>query len=194
MIVLTGPSASGKTATCLYLQEHYGIKKVITHTTRMKRVGEVDDVDYHFVSVEEFLKLKEEGAFIESVYYNGNYYGTSKDEVKLDKCLAVELNGAKTYRSLNDPHIVLFYMKAKEETRKERMEKRGDEEVKIVSRIDNDRQAFLVDEEMNGLIDDTVDTECLNIAGVAKYIYLHYISILKERGVDTTDLERDDLV
>ena len=52
-----------------------------------------------------------------------------KDEVKLDKCLAVELNGAKTYRSLNDPHIVLFYMKAKEETRKERMEKRGDEEV-----------------------------------------------------------------
>ena len=49
MIILAGPSASGKTATCLYLQEHYGIKKVVTHTTRSKREGEEEGVDYHFV-------------------------------------------------------------------------------------------------------------------------------------------------
>ena len=45
MIVITGPSASGKTATCYYLQENYGIKKVITHTTRPMRAGEKNDVD-----------------------------------------------------------------------------------------------------------------------------------------------------
>ncbi|MBS7384058.1 MAG: guanylate kinase, partial [Bacilli bacterium] len=53
MIVITGPSASGKTATCLYLQEHFGIRKVVTHTTRAMRVGEKNDVDYHFVTKEE---------------------------------------------------------------------------------------------------------------------------------------------
>ena len=58
MIILIGPSASGKTATCLYLQDHYGIRKVVTHTTRAMRVGEVNGVDYHFVTKDEFQKLK----------------------------------------------------------------------------------------------------------------------------------------
>ena len=64
MIILTGPSASGKTATCLYLQDHYGIKKVITHTTRPMRHGEVNDVDYHFVSKEEFQRMIDNDEFV----------------------------------------------------------------------------------------------------------------------------------
>ena len=99
MIVITGPSASGKTATCLYLQEHFGIRKVVTHTTRAMRVGEKNDVDYHFVTKEEFMRMKENDEFVETVFYNGNYYGTSRKEVRIDKCMAVELEGAKTYKS-----------------------------------------------------------------------------------------------
>ena len=72
MIILTGPSASGKTATCLYLQDHYGIKKVITHTTRPMRHGEVNDVDYHFVSKEEFQRMIDNDEFVEHVTFNGN--------------------------------------------------------------------------------------------------------------------------
>ena len=89
MIVITGPSASGKTATCYYLQENYGIKKVITHTTRQMRAGEKNDVDYHFVSEEEFQKMIENDEFVEYVFYNGNHYGTSRKEVRIDKCMAV---------------------------------------------------------------------------------------------------------
>ena len=56
MLVLVGPSASGKSAIVKYLTKNYGLVKFITCTTRAIRVGEVNDVDYHFLSQEEFLE------------------------------------------------------------------------------------------------------------------------------------------
>ncbi len=184
MIILTGPSASGKTATCLFLQDHYGIKKVITHTTRAMRKGEVNDVDYHFVSKEVFEKMKENGEFIETVTFNGNFYGTSKNEVKIDKCMALEFNGAKTYSSFKDPKIVIFYMKANEKLRLARMQGRGDEPEKIKSRIDNDHSAFEMDDSIYKIIDIEVDTEKYNIEQAADFIYHKYLEILKERNIE----------
>ncbi len=184
MIILTGPSASGKTATCLYLQEHYGIKKVITHTTRAMRAGEQNDVDYHFVSKEEFDRMVSNDEFVEHVTFNGNYYGTSKKEVRIDKCMAVEINGAMTYKSFNDPKIVLFYMNLDEETCKERMLSRGDDPVKVASRIENDKSAFHLTEEQLSKIDVNVDTKRYNLEEVSKYIYKKYLEILQARGID----------
>ena len=183
MIILTGPSASGKTAVCLYLQEHFNIKKVVTHTTREKRQGEVNGIDYHFVSVEEFEKLKKDGYFIETVKFNNNYYGTSKKEVRLDKCLAVEFNGAQTYASLKDKEIVIFYLKLSEELRKKRMISRGDDLEKVESRIKNDREAFTLNDYISKIIDAEVDTEKLDIKEAAEYIYRKYNEILKERKI-----------
>ena len=57
MIILTGPSASGKTLIAYHLQKKYGIKKAITSTTREKRVNEVNGVDYYFVDKNCFLKM-----------------------------------------------------------------------------------------------------------------------------------------
>lgn len=188
MIVLTGPSASGKTATCLYLQEHYGIKKVITHTTRQRRKGEVNNVDYHFVSVEEFRKRKANDEFIETTFYNGNYYGTSRKEVSIDKCRAVEGAGAKTYKSFHDPKIVLFYRLLDEKTRRERRESRGDDPEKIKARLLNDEKAFCLDEERKKIVDVYVDTKKYDIPSVAKYIYSQYLEVLKKNGVDTSSL------
>ena len=54
MLVLVGPSASGKSAIVKCLESKYGIKKFITCTTRPMRVGEVDKVDYYFMTKEEF--------------------------------------------------------------------------------------------------------------------------------------------
>ena len=59
MIVLCGASASGKTVTALDLQQRYGLVKAITTTTREKRVGETDGVEYFFVTKEEFQKRLE---------------------------------------------------------------------------------------------------------------------------------------
>lgn len=188
MIILTGPSASGKTATCLYLQKHFGIKKVITHTTRPMRTGEVNDVDYHFVSKEEFQKMVDNDEFVEHVTFNGNNYGTSRKEVGIDKCMAVEINGAMTYKSFRDPKIVLFYMNLDEETCRQRMLSRGDDPIKVASRIENDKASFHLTEEEKKMIDVNVDTKNHNLVSASKYIYDKYIEILKSRGIDLSEL------
>ena len=184
MIILTGPSASGKTATCLYLQDHYGIKKVITHTTRPMRNGEVNAIDYHFVSKEEFDRMIDNDEFVEHVTFNGNSYGTSKKEVRIDKCMALEINGAMTYKSFNDPKIVLFYMNLDEKTCKERMLSRGDDPVRVEARIENDKNAFHLTKEQLDMIDVNVDTKKYNLEEVSAYIYKKYMEILKARGID----------
>ena len=57
MLILIGPSASGKTEVAKLLAKKYNITKIVTYTTRAPRVNEVNGVDYNFVSVEEFAKL-----------------------------------------------------------------------------------------------------------------------------------------
>ena len=142
MILLAGPSASGKTEIAKILMKDFGIRKVVTHTTRSPRVGEKDGVDYHFVSREDFERLSQAGQFVETTSFNGNLYGSSKKEVADDKVLIVDPIGLKTYLSLRDPRIVSFYFDTSEETRRQRMISRGDSEKAIESRIQNDREAF----------------------------------------------------
>ena len=60
MLVLIGPSASGKTESAKIMINRYPISRVVTCTTRKKRINEIDGFDYHFFSIEEFNKLKEE--------------------------------------------------------------------------------------------------------------------------------------
>ena len=54
MIILVGASASGKTEIAKLIIKKYGFKKMVTTTTRPMRAGEVADIDYHFISKEEF--------------------------------------------------------------------------------------------------------------------------------------------
>lgn len=188
MIILAGPSASGKTATCLYLQEHYGIKKVVTHTTRSKREGEEEGVDYHFVDDDTFNNMVKNDEFIEHIHYNGNQYGTSKKEVKLDKCCTLEFEGAKTYYSLHDKNIVIFYLYCDECTRRERMLSRGDEKKNVEERIDNDHKAFKLDDEIKKIFDFEIDTSKYSLEKTSQIIVEKYYQILKSRGIDTTTI------
>ena len=77
MIILVGPSASGKTQIGYSLKKIYGLEKVVTYTTRRMRSGEVDGIDYHFITKDEFLRLEKENFFFEYVCYNEIYYGTA---------------------------------------------------------------------------------------------------------------------
>ena len=172
MIVLVGPSASGKTEAAKLLYSIYGIKKVITHTTRPMRIGEKDDVDYHFVSKEEFLKLKEKNYFIETTLYNGNYYGTSKSEVSDNKVLIVDPNGVKSILSLNDPRIIIFRLNADSTTRFNRMIIRGDSIENIEQRISKDKDVF--SEDALSFKSINIDTEKMTLLEIAKFIYETY--------------------
>lgn len=110
MIVILGASASGKTTVANEIMNTYKLKKIVTYTTREPRNGEVDGVDYHFISVEQFRKLKNENFFAETGYYRGWHYGTPAKECTEDKILVVTPAGLRQLNNRIDLDILSFYI------------------------------------------------------------------------------------
>ncbi len=77
LVILSGPSGVGKdTVLAAWQQKNPRVRRVIAYTTRAPRAGEVDGVDYHFVSADQFLAKAERGDFLEHKLVHGNYYAT----------------------------------------------------------------------------------------------------------------------
>lgn len=169
MIILCGASASGKTVTALELQRKYGLKKAITTTTREKRVGETDGVEYFFISKEEFQKRLSENKFVESSIYNNNYYGCGLDQVSDDKVVVLDPNGLHSFKKLKNKNIVTFLLIADEKTRRDRMVSRGDKEENIKTRLTNDVIDFSM--EKIGQVDFIIKTSDKSIEEIADIIY-----------------------
>ncbi|MGH8103956.1 MAG: guanylate kinase, partial [bacterium] len=83
LVVLSGPSGAGKNTIADMAVEQWNnaVKQVMTYTTRPARANEVQEVDYHFVGMETFNKMKKEGFFLESAFVHGYYYGSPKAEI-----------------------------------------------------------------------------------------------------------------
>ena len=179
MIVLAGASASGKTEVAKVLAAKYGITKIVTTTTRDKRIGEVNGIDYFFVTKEQFEKMIIEDRFVEYTLYNGQMYGSTKDQIANDKCVVIDPKGLKAYIALNDPNIVTFFLDSKEETRYARMLQRGDNPEDAKRRIEHDRTAFKPENVAD--VDYHADSENFNVEEVTDYIYKKYLQILESR-------------
>lgn len=82
IVSLTGPSCAGKTTLEQRLKNDEGFAQVISHTTRTPRAGEENGKSYYFIDKSEFKRLEATGFFVESVYFNGNYYGVSAKEIQ----------------------------------------------------------------------------------------------------------------
>ena len=102
LIVITGPSGVGKgTIVRALLAKHPELCLSISNTTRSPRSGEIEGVDYHFVSTEKFKVAIAKDEFLEWAEYAGNYYGTPKSGIQalLDQgkivLLEIELVGAR---------------------------------------------------------------------------------------------------
>lgn len=79
IILIAGPSGAGKTTISDYLYEKYDIPRVLTHTTRPMRVGEKQNVSYHFETDDSFKQLH----FFEHVKYGSYQYGSSREALNL---------------------------------------------------------------------------------------------------------------
>ena len=85
LVIISGPSGSGKTSIAREVCKRIGEDKTyfsISTTTRPPRKGEVNGVDYFFVSKDEFLKDIQENQFLEWAEVHGNYYGTSLKQIQ----------------------------------------------------------------------------------------------------------------
>jgi guanylate kinase len=84
MLVVVGPSGSGKSTLITRLMKEFPqcFGYSVSHTTRGKREGEVDGVNYHFTGAEQFAALIDEGKFIEHAIVHDTMYGTSIQSVE----------------------------------------------------------------------------------------------------------------
>lgn len=179
MLILLGPSASGKTESAKIMINRYPISKVVTATTRKKRINEIDGFDYHFFSKKRFNELKKENYFVETAKYGGNYYGTPRNELGDDKLIILEPQGLKSFIEINPCDIVAIYLKTQESVRIQRMKARKDNLDDIRERIESDRQDFSID-KIEGL-DLIIDTSNISLSTLADIIYRNYNELLKEK-------------
>lgn len=160
MIVLTGESGSGKSTVEKELRKR-GFNKIISYTTREPRIkdGEIDGVDYHFVSKDTYFDMLDSGKFAENVEYNGNYYSIAKEDCLDDTIVVVEPNGLKQLKQCNDINVKAFYLKVPRDIRESRMISRGDSLESVKRRLELDDEHF---KEVEELCDYTITSLTLD--------------------------------
>jgi guanylate kinase len=106
VFILSAPSGAGKTTILKRVMADLpGLAFSVSHTTRLPRTGEVEGVDYHFVSRERFEAMRKQGLFLEWAEVHGNFYGTSGPallaqlESGLDVILDIDVQGAEILRN-----------------------------------------------------------------------------------------------
>lgn len=172
MLVIVGPSASGKTQIVAKLIKHFNMHKMVTYTTRPIRQNEIDGIDYHFISLEDFNQKKASGFFLEYVCYNNNYYATAKNALTNDKVVILESEGLKTYIKEAKDQIKIVFIRCSKQIRRIRMQIRGDDETTIKKRLASDDQHF--NQEIIKLADLVIDSSNSNNYDDAKKIYQFY--------------------
>ena len=175
MIVLVGESGSGKTTIRDKLVLMPIFTKAISCTTRSKREHETEGDDYCFFTKEDFENKIDNGYFIEYAEYNKNYYGLPSNQIQENKVAIVEPQGVEALIQKFGEDIVIFYLQSSEETRKNRMLKRGDSLDKIEQRLILDRERFRNIEEF---VDRKINTEEDSIEEIVDKIRIIYPVVL----------------
>ncbi len=112
----------------------------VSATTRSPREGEVDGVNYHFATREEFEDLIKSDGMLEYAQYCGNYYGTPKKEVekKLSEgknvILEIEVQGAMQVKEIAPEGVFVFILPPSVSELKKRLLKRGTEEISVIEK------------------------------------------------------------
>ena len=143
LFLVSAPSGAGKSSLVnALLAKVKDISLSISYTTRSPRPGEQNGREYHFVTVEEFLKMREEGDFLESAEVHGNYYGTSRKWIDntmaegVDVLLEIDWQGAFQVFKQFPEVISIFILPPSMQALEERLHKRGqDSEETIAKRL-----------------------------------------------------------
>lgn len=169
LFVISAPAGAGKTTLAQRLVKTFsGIVQVPSVTTRPKRAGEVNGIDYHFVSKEEFAQREAKGEFLEHIELHENLYATSKKEIETQResgrhvVLVIDTRGALVLKKMFDP-ILIFIKPPSFEVLLERLEGRGSEDEQMLQRRLQWAKKEMADEPhfqysiVNNQIDDAFD-------------------------------------
>jgi guanylate kinase len=132
LLVVSGPSGSGKSSIVRELIERLGIEFSVSATTRLPRPGERHGVHYNFVSRRDFEKMIEDDELLEWAIYNNRYYGTPQTPIEetlddqRDILLEIEIQGARQVRERKPEAIMYFIAPPSLEELERRLRRRGD--------------------------------------------------------------------
>lgn len=134
LIVISGPSGAGKGTICKrFMERNKNVALSVSATTRAPRVGEVEGVNYYFMSKEKFKEKINDNDFLEYAEVYDNYYGTPKSNVQemldsgKDVILEIDIQGALKVKENAEEGIFIFILPPSMEELKQRIINRGSE-------------------------------------------------------------------
>lgn len=168
ILIICGPAGSGKTTLCEHLISEFpdSVRRMVTTTSREPRPGEVNGVDYHFLTREEFEKRIADDAFIEWARVHGRYYGSQTCHLEsllrqgMDILLNIDVQGAATFtkEAVTNPFLNgrirrVFIKPASIQQLIERLRERGaDDEVEIQRRLQSAAEELRVADQFEHVI------------------------------------------
>lgn len=197
LVVISGPSGVGKGTVrkALFNMPKHNLVYSVSMTTRKMRPGEVDGVDYYFVSKEEFINRQNDGKFLETAEFVGNYYGTPLDKVneQLDMgnevVLEIEVEGAQQVKKKVPDCVMIFIVPPGKKALYERLKRRGTESEEIINeRIAKANREFklahlydyiVVNDEVNNAADRIMAIIRAEHAKTERSIY-KYMELMEE--------------
>lgn len=192
LIVISGPSGVGKgTVVKALMEREPEIRLSVSATTRDMRPGEIDGVQYYFVSHETFEQMIAEDRFLEHAQYVGNRYGTP--EAPVDRMLAegrdvileIEVQGGLQVMQRRSDAISVFIAAPSFKVLGERLRGRGDtDEEKVLMRLQQARTEYLVAPQYHYIvINDRLEDAVSDIQAILRAEALkteHQQHLLKE--------------
>ena len=160
MLCLCGGSGVGKDTLMKKLIEKYDYRRLVTYTTRPKREGEVNGIDYHFVSPKMFHELCADDFFAETTNYtvaNGEVweYGTANKDIRNDTIVILNPHGLKELKKNKSLDIIAIHLFASYGEIWNRLRERGDYSDEASRRMEADKKDF---EDIDEYIDFAVNT------------------------------------
>lgn len=190
LIVLSGPSGVGKGTVrqAIFEKEDNQLIYSISATTRNKRDGEIDGVDYFFKTKEQFEQMIKSGQMLEYAEYVGNYYGTPIDYVEetlnagKDVLLEIEVNGAIQVRSRMPEGIFIFLTPPDLEELERRLVGRGTDDTPVIEqRIQKAKEELALMKHYDyAVVNDNVDVAVDKIKAIIQSEHLKVTRVLEE--------------
>jgi guanylate kinase len=163
-IIIVGKGGSGKD----YLRkimEGFGFTYCRSYTTRPIREGEENGKDYFFIEDKDIPKKKD---LYESVYFNGWFYGTPKEEFERSNLFIMTPKGISSLKKEHRKNSIIIYIDADEESRRSRLLERKDAD-DVDRRIKADEEDFSEFEDFDVIIKNS-DKENSQINDVSSFI------------------------
>ena len=141
LIIVTAPSGAGKTTLVSgVLERDPQVRLSVSYTTRPPRPGETEGEHYHFVDVDAFRRLRDEGEFLEWAEVHDNYYGTSRHWLHEqlgrggDILLEIDWQGAQQVRRVFPDAVSVFVLPPSLEALEARLRGRGTDSEEVIAR------------------------------------------------------------